>query len=131
MDGILGPRDEHDPGFGGAPLQRQAHRRHGAVARQQKRHDGVGAAPVNNAYEIVVKGKNVIRMSITSVDQMRANPGLNGVPFLAPFANRLDEMPSMPTARNTISTERFEPLDLAYLIVEFSRNHPRDQPHRT
>ena len=47
--------------------------------------------PVNNAYEMVTKGKNVIRMTITSVDQMRANPGLNGIPFLAPFANRLDQ----------------------------------------
>jgi aldose 1-epimerase len=47
--------------------------------------------PVNNAYEMVVKGKNVIRMAIRSVDQMRANPGLNGIPFLAPFANRLDQ----------------------------------------
>jgi aldose 1-epimerase len=47
--------------------------------------------PVNNAYEMVVKGRNVIRMTINSVDQMRANPGLNGIPFLAPFANRLDQ----------------------------------------
>jgi aldose 1-epimerase len=47
--------------------------------------------PVNNAYEMVVKGRNVIRMTINSVDQLRANPGLNGIPFLAPFANRLDE----------------------------------------
>ncbi len=47
--------------------------------------------PVNNAYEMVVKGHNVIRMTINSVDQMRAAPGLNGIPFLAPFANRLDQ----------------------------------------
>jgi len=47
--------------------------------------------PVNNAYEFVVKGENVIRMTIQSVDQMRANPGTNGIPLLAPFANRLDE----------------------------------------
>ncbi len=47
--------------------------------------------PVNNAYEMVVKGKNVIRMTINSVDQLRANPGLNGIPFLAPFANRIDQ----------------------------------------
>jgi len=47
--------------------------------------------PVNNAYEIVVKGKNILRMNIKSVDDMRARPGLNGVPLLAPFANRLDE----------------------------------------
>ena len=47
--------------------------------------------PVNNAYEIVVKGQNILRMNIKSVDDMRARPGLNGVPLLAPFANRLDE----------------------------------------
>jgi aldose 1-epimerase len=48
--------------------------------------------PVNNAYEMVVNGKNVIRMAIKSVDEMRARPGQNGVPFLAPWANRLDEL---------------------------------------
>jgi aldose 1-epimerase len=47
--------------------------------------------PVNNAYEIVIKGHNVTRMALKSVDDMRARPGLNGVPFLAPFANRLDQ----------------------------------------
>src|SRR5258706_10798589 len=47
--------------------------------------------PVNNAYEMVVKGHNIIRMNIRSVDEMRARPGLNGIPLLAPFANRLDE----------------------------------------
>ncbi len=47
--------------------------------------------PVSNAYEIVVKGQNILRMNIKSVDDMRARPGLNGVPLLAPFANRLDE----------------------------------------
>ena len=47
--------------------------------------------PVSNAYEIVVKGRNVLRMTIQSVDDMRARPGLNGIPLLAPFANRLDE----------------------------------------
>lgn len=47
--------------------------------------------PVSNAYEMVVKGHNVIRMAIKSVDDMRAAPGLNGIPLLAPFANRLDQ----------------------------------------
>ncbi|MEO6152375.1 MAG: aldose 1-epimerase, partial [Croceibacterium sp.] len=46
--------------------------------------------PVSNAYEMVIKGHDVFRMSIGSVDAMRANPGLNGIPLLAPFANRLD-----------------------------------------
>jgi aldose 1-epimerase len=49
--------------------------------------------PVSNAYEMVVKGHNVIRMvsTLKSVDDLRARPGLNGVPLLHPFANRLDE----------------------------------------
>ena len=47
--------------------------------------------PVSNAYEMVVHGRNVLRMTIRSVDDMRARPGLNGVPLLAPFANRLDD----------------------------------------
>ena len=46
--------------------------------------------PVANAYEMVIKGHNVIRMNIKSVDDMRAGPGQNGVPLLFPFANRLD-----------------------------------------
>jgi aldose 1-epimerase len=47
--------------------------------------------PVSNAYEFVVKGHNTIRMTVKSVDELRAAPGLNGVPLLAPFANRLDQ----------------------------------------
>jgi aldose 1-epimerase len=47
--------------------------------------------PASNAYEMVIKGHNVIRMAIKSVDDMRGAPGLNGIPLLAPFANRLDQ----------------------------------------
>ncbi len=46
---------------------------------------------VSNAYEMVVKGQNLIRMTFGTVDEFRARPGLNGIPLLAPFANRLDE----------------------------------------
>lgn len=46
---------------------------------------------LSNAYEMVVKGQNVIRVPFASVDEFRARPGLNGIPLLAPFANRLDE----------------------------------------
>src|SRR6201996_3544466 len=46
----------------------------------------------SNAYEFVVHGKNVISMNIPSTTALRNNPGLNGVPFLGPFANRLDQM---------------------------------------
>ena len=47
---------------------------------------------MGNAYEMVVKGQNVIRVPFATVDQFRARPGLNGIPLLAPFANRLDEL---------------------------------------
>jgi len=47
---------------------------------------------VSNAYEMVVKGQNLIRKTFATVDEFRARPGLNGIPLLAPFANRLDEM---------------------------------------
>ncbi len=46
----------------------------------------------SNAYEFVVHGKNVLSMNIPSTTALRNNPGLNGIPFLGPFANRLDEM---------------------------------------
>src|ERR1700761_6720737 len=46
----------------------------------------------SNAYEFVVHGKNVISMNIPSTTALRNNPALNGVPFLRPFANRLDGM---------------------------------------
>src|SRR4051812_37714317 len=44
---------------------------------------------VSNAYEMVVKGQNLIRMTFATVDDFRARPGLSGIPLLAPFANRL------------------------------------------
>lgn len=63
------------------------------VQLRDRRSDTVVSVltPVSNAYEMVVHGRNVLRMTIKSVDDMRARPGLNGVPLLAPFANRLDD----------------------------------------
>lgn len=46
---------------------------------------------VSNAFEITVNGQNVLRTPFSSVGELRARPGLNGIPLLAPFANRLDE----------------------------------------
>ncbi len=45
----------------------------------------------NMAYEMNVKGQNVLRFPFASVDDFRARPGLHGIPFLSPWANRLDE----------------------------------------
>jgi aldose 1-epimerase len=46
---------------------------------------------LSTPYEMVVKSQQVIRKTFTDLDGFRARPGLNGVPLLAPFANRLDE----------------------------------------
>ena len=45
---------------------------------------------MSNAWRVRVKGKDLVRASATLAD-FESRPGLNGVPFLAPFANRLDE----------------------------------------
>ena len=44
------------------------------------------------AYEMKVKGHNVLRFPFASIDEFRAKPtGLHGIPLLSPWANRLDE----------------------------------------
>src|SRR6476646_10726653 len=45
---------------------------------------------MSNAWRVQVKGKDLVRASATLAD-FESRPGLNGVPLLAPFANRLDE----------------------------------------
>jgi aldose 1-epimerase len=45
---------------------------------------------MSNAWRVQVKGKDLVRASPTLAD-FQSRPGLNGVPILAPFANRLDE----------------------------------------
>ena len=45
---------------------------------------------MSNAWRIQVKGKDLVRASATLAD-FQARPGFNGMPLLAPFANRLDE----------------------------------------
>jgi aldose 1-epimerase len=46
---------------------------------------------VSNAFEVAVNGHKLLRTPFSSVDEFRAKPGQNGIPLLAPFANRLDE----------------------------------------
>ena len=45
---------------------------------------------MSDAWRIQVKGKDLVRTSTTLAD-FQARPGFNGMPLLAPFANRLDE----------------------------------------
>lgn len=44
---------------------------------------------MSNAYEMVVRGHQIIRKTFKDVSEFRTRPGLNGIPLLAPFANRL------------------------------------------
>jgi aldose 1-epimerase len=45
---------------------------------------------MSDAWRIQVKGHNLVRTAAT-LDAFMAAPGFNGMPLLAPFANRLDE----------------------------------------
>jgi aldose 1-epimerase len=45
----------------------------------------------NVAFEMRVKGENVLRFPYADTAQFRTRPALSGIPFLAPWANRLDE----------------------------------------
>ena len=45
----------------------------------------------SNAYQMTVRGEDVIRRTWNTLDDIRGRMGLNGVPFLWPYANRLDE----------------------------------------
>ena len=45
----------------------------------------------NITSEMKVNGQNVLRWPYASMEDFKARGGLNGIPFLAPWANRLDE----------------------------------------
>jgi len=45
----------------------------------------------NEAFEMKVKGQNVLFFPYASLDDFKARPMLSGIPFLGPWANRLDE----------------------------------------
>jgi aldose 1-epimerase len=43
----------------------------------------------NRAYEMKIHGKNILFMPAPDVGELKKRPGLSGVPFLAPWANRM------------------------------------------
>ncbi len=66
----------------------------GDIVRLEDARAGIAVpvvTPLSNAYEMSVKGHQIIRKTFADVAQFRERPGLNGIPLLAPFANRLDE----------------------------------------
>src|SRR5262249_8669481 len=48
---------------------------------------GVG----NIAFSMKVKGQDVLRWPYASLEEFKARPALSGIPFVGPWANRLDE----------------------------------------
>ena len=78
-----------------AAAQPYSARQEGDVVRLSDAKSQVAVAIVpsvgNIAFEMTVKGQNVLRWPHESVDQFKAKPSLSGIPFMGPWANRLDE----------------------------------------
>lgn len=66
-----------------------------AVIRLADAAQGVEVAVVpslgNRASEMKVHGKNILYFPVSDLAELQKNPDLSGVPFLAPWANRLGE----------------------------------------
>src|SRR5947199_917641 len=45
----------------------------------------------NIAFSMKVKGQEVLRWPYASVEEFKSRPAMSGIPFLGPWANRLDE----------------------------------------
>jgi aldose 1-epimerase len=45
----------------------------------------------NIVFDLQVKGRKILRWPYASLDEFKARPGLSGIPFVGPWANRLDE----------------------------------------
>jgi aldose 1-epimerase len=45
----------------------------------------------NIAFEMLVRGQNILHWPYVSTDAFTAKPGMSGIPFMGPWANRLDE----------------------------------------
>jgi aldose 1-epimerase len=78
-----------------AVAQRYSARRTGDVVRLEDATSGtvVSMAPGvgNMAFEMTVHGTNVLWWPYTNVEDFKAKPAMSGIPFLGPWANRLDE----------------------------------------
>jgi aldose 1-epimerase len=76
-----------------ATAQRYTAKQNGELVELADATAGMNVSVVwsmSNAWRIQVKGKDLVRTAATLAD-FQARPGFNGMPILAPFANRLDE----------------------------------------
>jgi aldose 1-epimerase len=78
-----------------AAAQPYTAREDGNVVRLSDEKSQVSVAIVpsvgNIAFEMTVKGQKVLRWPYESIEQFKAKPSLSGIPFMGPWANRLDE----------------------------------------
>ncbi len=61
----------------------------------------------NIAFEMKVNGANVLWWPYASVEEFKAKPVMSGIPFLGPWANRLDEQAFYANGTGTPSTWRW------------------------
>jgi aldose 1-epimerase len=99
--GLKGPRYAVSIVFATAALLAAAEPRYSAlktgdVVRLQdaKTQTHVSLIPSvgNVAFDMSVKGQPILRFPYASVEEFKKAPRLSGIPFLAPWANRLDEL---------------------------------------
>jgi aldose 1-epimerase len=78
-----------------APAQTYAVRRNGetVVLEDTKQQTTVSVLPTvgNIAFSMKVKGQEILRWPYASVEEFKKRPALSGIPFVGPWANRLDE----------------------------------------
>ena len=78
-----------------AAAQPYAARRNGDVVQLEDSRSrtvvSIALSVGNIAFEMKVNGANVLWWPYASVEEFKAKPGLSGIPFLGPWANRLDE----------------------------------------
>lgn len=83
------------PATAGAQAYRAAHVGEVVTLEDTKAQTVVSIIPSsgNKAFEMKVKGQNVLYFPFASVEDFKAKGagGFNGIPFLGPWANRLDE----------------------------------------
>jgi len=78
-----------------ASAQQYATRRTGETValEDMKNHTAVTILPSvgNIAFSMKVNGQEILRWPYSSIEEFKARPALSGIPFLGPWANRLDE----------------------------------------
>ena len=80
---------------GAATLQQySAHQKGDVIELRDGKHDvSVSIVPSvgNIAFDMTVKGQKILRWPYKSVEEFKAKPSMTAIPFMGPWANRLDE----------------------------------------